>query len=204
MTQKTVPVRTMAELERLMPAIIKKVNADQKLALRAAANPLLALEEMGYRLDPELYLITYRRIRHSKETSERLNELAEEIYRHTKKRFDPEDSAMVGEVLFRQLKLKEPIRKAMKSALGRNAPPVINEQILRSPEPAVFGKESDDPLEAARDVHPVMEPFLEYRRIDAKVPRFATREIYAKIKTGELRVPISRIRLRMTRKIPSE
>lgn len=203
--KKKKTIMTMAELERLMPEIIAKVNKDQKLAIRAASNPFLALEEMGYVLDQELSFITYRRLRHSKATSEHLNELAEKIYNYAGKRFDIGDESQLEEVLFKRLRLEDPIMKAMKKTRGKETSSVPGKVDLRSPEPTIFGKKGvGDRLERAQGVHPVMKPLLEYRSIDAKVPRYATREIYEKIKDGEIKVPITMIKLRITRKLATE
>jgi len=46
MVERDLQVRFIDDLRSQVPAIIKDVNADHKLALRAAVNPLFALEGM--------------------------------------------------------------------------------------------------------------------------------------------------------------
>lgn len=43
-------ISSLKELQALMPQIVPQVNANPSLALAAAANPLLALEHLGYKL----------------------------------------------------------------------------------------------------------------------------------------------------------
>jgi hypothetical protein len=56
-----------------------------------------------------------------------------------------------------------------------------------------------DPLEPLRKAHPVMEPLLEYRAIEASQPPLAPPEVYERLKRGEVRGPAIRVRFRLQR-----
>jgi hypothetical protein len=59
-----------------------------------------------------------------------------------------------------------------------------------------------DPLEHLRDVHPIMPLVLEYRQLEASVPRLAPRQLYDRISQGDVQIPITNIKLRL-KKIPN-
>ena len=44
-----------------------------------------------------------------------------------------------------------------------------------------------------------MPPLLEYRRIERSAPRLAPRELYERIRRGEVKMPITRIKARLKR-----
>jgi hypothetical protein len=46
-----------------------------------------------------------------------------------------------------------------------------------------------------REDHPIMATLLEYRKLQVSRPGFAPRALYNKLKSGELRLPITKIRL---------
>lgn len=196
MARKDRPIDSFRDLQRLAPAIVKAINADQALALRAAANPLLALEELGYELTPELRLETERRVRFAPQTAEELTKLADAVFAHADERFDLDAPAELERVLFEKLKLpRQDDRPAPKGARAAKAAPAT--QLL--PAPSFTRRPFADPLERLRDAHPVMAPLLAYRKLEASEPRLAPRPLYEKIKNGEVALPATRIQVRLQR-----
>ena len=50
-----------------------------------------------------------------------------------------------------------------------------------------------DPLEKLRSAHPIMEPLLEYRRMQSSTPRLATKELYDEIRQKKRVLPITKL-----------
>ena len=79
--RRTQKINSIEALQKIVPIIVKAVNNDQAFGLRAAANPLLAVEEMGYQIVPEIQHAAERRVRFSQEDAAHLGELEEQIYK---------------------------------------------------------------------------------------------------------------------------
>ena len=177
-------IKSREELHSLIPTLIEALNKDFQLALGAAANPFLALEELGYRVDEKIRPAVERRLRFPPATAEKLDELALKIYRLARRTFPLEDADELHRVLFEELKLPRPAAAGVKLT----APLAYH---------AGRAKPVEDPLEALRGAHPIMEPLLEYRRLEATAPRFAPRELYLRLRRGETWHPISRLQARL-------
>ena len=183
------PITTMEELQRLVPSIVKAVNANDALMRRALVNPLLVLEELDYQLADELRPQVERRVRFRVETAHRLDALASDVFKHAGERFDIDSPSALDHVLFEKLKLPRT------SAAGVPRAAHAAEQPLRSVVKPPFV----DPLERLRDKHPVMTPLLEYRRIDASEPRLAPRELYERVRSGDVKLPVTHAQARLKR-----
>ena len=185
MAARKSPIASMAALRRLVPEILETINADPQLALRAAVNPLLALEELGYELTPKLRVEAERRIRFSSEARQELETLEREIFRHAGESFDLDSAEATQRVLFDKLRLQRP--EAMIAVPERKTP------VQRSS----FLRDFKDPLEPLADRHPIMTPLLAYRRLDASEPRLAPRSLYERVRRGEVSLPVTRVRARL-------
>jgi hypothetical protein len=192
-------IESMQELTRLIPSMVKDINADPDLALRAAANPLLAAEELGYELEPSLRTVAERRIRFSEKTANQLTELADQIYSLAGEQFDIESDADVRRVLFETLKLTDPYTgepiKGSKQTRNKKRP---TEQETRT-ERSVANLPITELLERLQGAHPIVEPLAKYREISASQPRLAPPELYERLRRGELQHPITRIQYRLKR-----
>jgi hypothetical protein len=181
-------LETFESFHRLVPSIVRRLNEDTGLALRAMANPILALEEMGLQLAPALRREVELRLRFGGDDRERLEELSERIREHTKEEFDPESDPDVEELLFRRLKLSRP--EKLEGQLHRRP---TGTPVSRRPDSTV--ESQDKLLEGLREDHPIVEPLLEYRRIAARRPGFASRERYDRLRTTDRPIPVSSIRI---------
>lgn len=185
-------IDSIEALQKVVPLIVKAVNDDQAFGLRAAANPLLAAEELGYQIAPEIRQTAERRVRFSQEDATRLGELAAQVYKLASVQFDIDSPQELNRILFEKLKLKRP------TSPQQTAPDSYRK--LASAPPATVGTtQTADPLEELRDAHPIMPPLLEYRRIDRSAPRLAPRELYERIRSGEVKMPVTRIQARLKR-----
>ncbi|MEM9058560.1 MAG: hypothetical protein AAGD86_13855, partial [Pseudomonadota bacterium] len=101
-------------------------------------------------------------------------------------------------VLFEELGIARPGDDACQTALADAALDASTDALTSAPRPAVFGRTLSDPLAVlAGDAHPVIKPLLEFRTLEASEPRFATTELYEKVRRGEAELPVRNLRLRM-------
>jgi len=184
------PIATLEDLQRLVPSIVKAVNADDALMKRALVNPLLALEELGYRLSDELRPQVERRVRFKVEVAHKLDALAAKVFTQAGEAFDIDSPVALEKVLFDKLKLPR-----AETTAGKRASPAAP-----SLAPSAFKRPVVvDPLERLRGKHAVMTPLLEYRQLEASEPRLAPRELYERVRSGEVKLPVIRARARLQR-----
>jgi hypothetical protein len=164
--EKPETITTIEALRRRVPSIVKAINADPSLALRAGANPLLALEELGYSLTPELAADVALRVRFDEPTRKRLAELTVEIHRLAGEPFDIDSPKALGRILIECLKL--PAKPDM----------------LPTPIKRPAGKPVTDPLAALAGMHPIIAPLLEYRALQGGEPALAPADLYRKLQAG--------------------
>lgn len=199
MDKRTRQINSLEELQRAVPLIVKAINADPQFGLRAAANPLLAVEELGYVLSAEVRQQAERRVRFNLEQIARLNNLEQTIYKLAGQHFNIETPQELSHVLFDKLKLP-PIQLVEKPVASTQASPRTAEgsSLMLTPH-AVGHAPISDPLEKLRGTHPVIEPLLEYRQIEASTARLAQPEFYERIRKGAVQLPITRIQVRLKR-----
>ena len=187
-------IESMRELTRLIPSMVKEINADPALALRAAANPLLAVEELGYELEPSLRVIAERRARFPEKTATQLTNLAEEVFGIAGEQFDIDSDVEVNRVLIETLKLSDPDTPARDQKSKRSRAKTRSSD-RATPAAGAFA----DPFERWRDAHPIVEPLLKYRALSATEPRLAHPELYERVKRGDVQLPATRIQYRLKR-----
>jgi hypothetical protein len=199
---------TFAALQRRVPSIVKRVNADPALAIRAAANPLLALAELGYTMTPELEREVALRVRFDKSTIARLDALRTRTQELAGRQFDVDSPAQLSTVLFEHLQLPPlpPAAQRVVVAEGMLAAQTASRVARRVPSNPleipygpVSGVAPPDPLEALAGKHPIIAPLLEYRAIQASVPPLASRELYDRIARAEVSMPTFRLRATLRR-----
>jgi hypothetical protein len=210
-------ITTMREMERALGKVAGEVLADQNLTLRAAVNPVLAMEELGYTFPADLRASIDRRIRFHPQIYERMESLAGEIRRIAGRSINPDSAADLDRFLFDGLRLARPPVAGREHAGATTEPENVPERSSRaqqraarapaapqrekpSPKPEYISERVPpqlkwapkviDPLEQLRGAHPVMEALLEYRRLDASEPRLATPEIYEMVRRGEARTGV--------------
>jgi hypothetical protein len=203
MARETRTIGSMEELFAVIPEVFETINADPKLTLQFAANPLLLVEELGFELSDEMRHFAARRMRFSAETFERMVQLEAQIWEHAGGRFDIDSGEALSDVLFERLKLPRAKAKPAPRRRRRRKDQEQVEQAAVTEEAAatagmaaqlparVIGHEPiEDPLEYLRDEHPIMEPLLEYRQLESSSARLAPRRVYDRIKQGEAEIPM--------------
>ena len=68
-------ITSFKEFHRLVPKIVQQINANPELAIRGTVNPLLAIEELGYDLAPEVLKQLERILRFQPAERKRIKEL---------------------------------------------------------------------------------------------------------------------------------
>lgn len=174
--------------QREIATIVGLLNADPPLARAAMANPLLALEEIGYTVDSRVRREFAERIRFSPEQVAQLRQLRKRISQVSQRDLDPDVPADVYTVLFEDLGL--PRRTA---SVTFDAPTAL-EYLPR----LGWMRSPPDPLEALRGQHELVDLLLQYRTIEASEPRLATRDVFDAVRSGQIggRLSSAVIRLR--------
>jgi len=231
-------IQSIEELRKRVPAILKRLSSDQALLLGAAANPILALEELGYNIPDTLRRELDQRIRFSSDDRARLLALSEQLNRIAGEKFDPDDAEVLEHLLFTRLELPplppEPVRVEIPpdestGGQGRRSRPAEQRKEQKDdnpnkpvPEPArpitprptiprhrlevryapPGTTREPDELEPLLGRHPIIEPLLEYRAIAARHAPFAPRELYERIRRGDVPGPTLKLRARLHRARP--
>jgi hypothetical protein len=166
-------ITDIAQLQEQVATLLERINSDRHLALAAAANPLLALEELGYRLAPSVRHEIERRSRYTRRQLVRLEALRAEFARLVPN-FPLEDVDLLSAAQ---------VRRLLSEVLD-----LPDERIPRDldipPRPA------PDPLAPLADAHPVMPTLLGLRDIERRALRFASAERYRELRSGKRKLPI--------------
>jgi hypothetical protein len=197
----TAPLESWEQLQQQAPQLLDRLHAAPALMLAAAANPLLALEELGYAIAPAVRQDFSDRLRFGAGGALRLRRLRERIFEHAGHPFDLESAAELQGVLFAELRLAPaPAPSPAKAAAG---PPDLGPLPVRTR----FGASGSaaagapaaaaDPLAALGLKHPIITPLLEYRSLEASQPRLASRELWDEIRQGRHAVPITSLVARL-------
>lgn len=182
-----------------MPDVLQRINGDPPLAVAAIANPVLALVELGYELSDELKEDIVRRARFSRAEAKQLAELGKQIDDAADRHVSPDDPGDLERLLVHEFGLSLP------DECQEGVPPSTGRRLSRGEVAAGAGWMRDtsvgsswtDPLEALREQHPVMEPLLAYRSLDARRPPLAEATTYDALRAGRMATPITGVRARL-------
>lgn len=190
-------ITSMRAMERALAEVATRISGNQELAARALTNPVLAMEELGYSFPNDLRASIERRIRFTPDDFQKMEALLIRMKEMAGHPVNPESPAELDHLLFEELRLARPSAAIRDRSLQQTSRAVLVGQsksadvplCLSNPVPPQmkWAARASDPLEELRGAHPILEPLLEYRRIDATEPRFATREIYEMVRRGEAR-----------------
>ena len=182
------PIDSVRELQRRVPRILKALAADERLSLAAAANPILALERLGHSFTPTARRQVEARIRFGERGAGRLAALVARVQTSLNAEVDIDSPQELSAALAPAL--SETALGTLRASGGLQA--VLSPRNLRS-----AGDADSDPLAAIAGAHPAIEPLVEYRALQATVPRLAAPERFRSILEGEVRTPVQRVRFRL-------
>lgn len=176
-------INSMKALQELFPEILDQLRDDHRAMVAAMANPILALEDLGYELSPRVLVALEDRARFDKKMAAQRRRLRTKIFEAVGHSFDLSSAEEVSGVLSDLgVGTRAWVQKAVAQTKYR---PSCREQAKPS-----------DPLERLKGKHPVVKLLLEYRRIDALTPPFASRRLYEETRTGKRSFAITAIRVR--------
>jgi len=178
-------IRSLEDAQQRISLILSQINADSALARAAAANPIYALEDLGYEISPEARIDIEDRVRFGKEKGRQLHQLRLRIFTLAGHAFDLQSEEDLRRVLFQELEIFSKRQYATESSADLAASKLILPPQVR------WGQKVEDPLEMVRDAHPIMAPLLAYRSLEASEPRLASRTVYDEIHQGKRRIPIT-------------
>jgi hypothetical protein len=164
--------------------IVAALNKNPDLMMAAAANPLLALRELGYEIEPGVEQEFEDRIRFGPHNASKVAKFREQIFKSAGRRFDLDSPEALADLLSSLVKTQKYPRTFTPAETA--AVPLT----LQSTRPS-------DPLEHLRNVHPIMEPLLEYRRMQASTPRFATKEFFDEVREKKRSHPLTSLVARL-------
>ena len=175
-------IDSVAQLQSLTVTLLERLNADQSLARAAAVNPLLALEELGYELSPDVRQDLEERSRFTQKQIVQRRKLKEDLARAVGRDVDVTSPTDVRRLLVEDLKLAHAVPHDL--SLPR-APPRVGARAQRA--------YSKDSLEDLGNAHPVMKHLLAVRALEAAVPGFAAVDLYRAVRSGERKLPVVKL-----------
>jgi hypothetical protein len=178
------PISSWEDLQREVSEILDRLNADPPLGLAAAVNPVLALEELGYRFEASARHSIEARLRFGPKVAPRAVELVERMTDQLGHPVDPDDDDAVRGALA-ELGVALPSSDASREA--PRTPSIERSQAAQEP------RLQDEHLESHTDAHPFVGTLLEYRKLAASAPRLAPRTDFDAIRRGERALPITRV-----------
>lgn len=163
-------INSWDDLQKDVPRIITSLNKDENLKIACATNPILAIEELGYKIKPDVVDHLEDRIRFRPEQVEQLSVLRESIHKFAGKNFNIRSQVELNAVLFEDLKIESYDQNGC----------IIKKWFYNRKK----GDTKDD-LKLYKDLHPIIEPLLKFREIDSTVAGFSDKSTYLKIRKGK-------------------
>jgi hypothetical protein len=190
----TALIQSLKDLQLRMPAIINEYGSNNYFTQLALANPLIALERAGFQFTPGAKDEIEHYVRFGRSGLDRLHFLKEAIYKQTGEAFDLDNTEQLTGILLRiaDTGKAQPSNSRQKLTYSSSTPFTRDKlaDILMQP-PLQHDNEWQDGLQVYAGIHPVMPLLMEYRKMQAEHPRFASPEkigiIEEKLKTGPLK-----------------
>ncbi len=197
MEKHTTQLTTMNQLQKLMPKILKEHGDNQKLQKAGLSNPILALEEIGYKLSNSLKKEVEYRVRFTLKNQQKLTEIRNKVNKITGRKVDLSSGISISNSLKKLIKTK-----TIKSGKKIFETKSLIEVAAKLPEINLFkSKSKKDPLLVYRGSHEVVSLLLEYRKIEASTPRLASKTIFNDLLKGSFKnntgINIKNVRFKM-------
>lgn len=184
-------ISSWEDLQREVSAILERLNADGALGLAAAANPLLALEELGYEIEASARPAIEARLRFGPKVAPRALELVDRMRGEVGRPIDPDDEEDVRRAIAELgVTSRGPRQRSSRGTWPKE------HQTVETPS---GHRLRDEDLEPHRGAHPFIDTLLEYRKLAASAPRLAPRGAFDAIRSGERGLPITRVTGRLQR-----
>lgn len=171
----------MNELQKMMPRLLEKHQADTKLMRAAMANPILALASIGVKLSSTLQTEVERKVRFDAKSIKKINDLEKEASKIAGKKLNLASSSTVNNYLKKVIGSSS--TQTSKKAPTKSLFDTITDRHM---DPSAFAKANTkysqkDPLKVFKDQHELIPILLKYRSIDAAFPTLASPAVFNKI-----------------------
>lgn len=171
MADKKEKITSFEELQERVPDLLEAYGDDQELLRAAMANPVLALQEVGIELSPEVERELKLRVRFDKKDYKRMRKLEHQIFEEAGTLFDLQSEEETLKVCRENVDEKKIDLEKLDKAVRNNLYPVLFEEEKGK---APFA-------ELAKD-HKLLQLLDEYYELERTRPRLADREIYERVK----------------------
>lgn len=169
--------------------------------MAAAANPIFALKELGFELSEEVARDIEERAIYSRAQLARRRTLLAKLREHGLEFDSPHevlDESLVRDQIKRKLRL--PAKCLPRSLTVRRAGLEAQAAARRSkPRELSFRTKVADPLAGLAREHPAMPALIELRELEASVRRLGSPALYDAIRSGEVKLPVSKMTIRPSR-----
>jgi hypothetical protein len=191
-------ISNLKEIQLQVPEILKEYADNQELALIALANPLMALEKIGYSFTPEAREEIEDRIRFGKQGAEKISQLKQSVFETSGIKFNLKSTAEM-KTNVKAILLKRPASGNEDKSTSETINSTRIESILKLLDQPVNRKSSDetDPLTAFINDHPVIEKLIEFRKMEASQPRLADEKALDQILANREVLPLKKITFRL-------
>jgi|GEM_PF-6224107 len=223
-------IRSHAELHRLLPRLFAQQDQHPQLAIAALANPILALEELGYELAPEIALHMQRLARFGAARTAEIEGIEADL----RKELGPDAPIDDRHRLARAVIVRLPDelldadfpeetlmpKAALAPASDEAKPRFIKDEVpsrplairdrlgplLAEPPQRRFDSPTQppDPLAVLRGRAPLLDAMIRLREIEGSRARLAEPEVFHGILDRRIATPITRVRFRPSASAPPE
>jgi hypothetical protein len=166
-----IDITTHRELAVQGPEIMKRLNSRPEIAVMMFINPVLAMQDVGVRLTPELRDHVLRATQHPPALRKRREALEAELTETLGEKARPNDPAWVSDLLFKKLALK-PLRSLGHDPLYRSPPNAAIIERLRKKRRTIRHRYPGERLIQRKSVLRVRvwNPAVRRLDLDAEVP----------------------------------
>jgi hypothetical protein len=198
---ESINISSLRELQLQMPRIVQAVNANPKLALAAAANPLLAIEQLGYKLSPEAQKEIEQYARFGPDNLKRLAEIETEFGKLLATKTVPVNLTE-ARALFEKSGHAQPDKSTTEKKMTLK--PTKNQGLEASLENIFASRvwsvsEEKKLLSELSARHASLPLLFEYRKIHRQRQSFATRSAFETILSGEKNTLVDKIEFKLSR-----
>lgn len=222
-------VRSHAELHRLLPRLFAQQEEHPQLAIAALANPILALQELGYDLAPEIAGHMERLARFGAARTQEIEAIEADLRRELGPEAPIGDRPSLARAVIerlpeslldadfpedgeRETRTSAPKGDAAKPSAKDVPPPrgtAVRDKlapILSEPVQRRFDRpaQQPDPLAVLKGRAPLLDAMIRLREIEASRARLAEPEVFHGILGGRIATPVARVRFRPGARTPPE
>ncbi|QCK15778.1 hypothetical protein [Mangrovivirga cuniculi] len=188
-------IKSLKELQVMMPELVKKYGNDQKIVLGALANPILALEELGYSISAKAKTEIEERIKYGPEGKKEFEKIEKKIQKTAGKSIDPNSNKDLSKYF--EKKLGDEFKLNKKKVKTADLIRLIN----KPPDKRAILIKNRDPLEKYKKADDLIPLLIEYREMKASVPELAPKPLYKKITAGKMKsgISFSKMKIKMNK-----